>query len=1084
MFTRFSFITFLLIFCYFRGQAGVLPSGFSQTLIAENLNPVMMTTAPDGRVFITEKDGRVRIIENNVLLTDPFISLEVDDSNERGLQGIALDPDFERNGYVYVYYTVAGKDHNRVSRFTSNGNYAVPGSEVILLELDPLSWLIHNGGALAFGKDGKLYIATGDGAHPQSAQSPNSLLGKVLRINADGSIPEDNPFVNQTIGKYKAIWALGFRNPFTFEFDPESGAMFLNDVGGEHYEEVNIVEAGMNYGWPLIEGVLTNQIAPENYKDPLYAYDHQEGCAIIGAAFYKPATATFPAKYIGKYFFADYCNSRIKVLDPATGEVTETFASGIIRPLSIKITDNGDMYYLEREMPSGTGMDDNTSSKQGKLWKVVYTGSGAPVVASQPANALTVVGETARFHVTASGSAPYSYDWYKNGAAISGANQASFIFENAQLADNDSRFTCRITNSYGSVVSQEATLTVTANSRPEPAITSPSLDSFYQGGDIIQFEGTAFDTEDGEIAPSSLTWWVNFHHDLHTHPIMSATSGIVSGSFAIPRSGETSDNVWYRVHLQATDNAGLSKTIYRDIMPIKGEIKANTFPEGLQLNFDGQYRVAPIAVIGVAGIIRTLEAPLKQEKEGHIYIFKQWSDGKSERIIDINTTDGVYEITAQYEKLPYGEGTGLLAEYYANDKNFKASPVLTRVDPTVDFEWSMGASDPQLPVDHFSARWTGKVMPYRSGTYTFYVASDDGVRLWIDDELLIDQWILARDEYAATKELTAFKIYDIRLEYFEASLGAMVSLSWSSADVAKQVIPQVQLYPDATLAVPDVEIETPVSDAKYTIGEAITFSGRGSSASNQSLPASGMSWWIDFHNNDKISRGMEVTSGVSAGSYLVPLEEITGALDNVWYRVYFRTADDTGLAKITYRDVLPLKGKIKANTSPEGLQLNIDGQDTVGPITATSVAGITRQIEAPLKQVFEDKEYIFQEWSDGRVDPVISITTGEAVLSITAIYKLNDAVLGLEREKDLAPFMIYPVPVHDKLFVDLSSIEADYVTIEIYSAIGKTFLNKKISRRNINQNILEFDVSSLMNGLYIIRVSGDKITGLRKFIKR
>ncbi|GAB3526254.1 hypothetical protein GCM10027443_01250 [Pontibacter brevis] len=1042
-----------------------------------------MTTAPDGRVFVTEKDGRVRIIEENVLLADPFVTLDVDDDNERGLQGIALDPDFEMNGYVYVYYTVSGKNHNRVSRFTSNGNYAVPGSERILLELDPLSWLIHNGGALAFGKDGKLYIATGDGASPQSAQSLNSLHGKVLRINVDGSIPEDNPFVEQTTGKYKSIWALGFRNPFTFEFDSDSGSLFLNDVGGEDYEEVNVVEAGMNYGWPLVEGVQTTQSAPANYKDPLYAYNHQIGCAIVGAAFYKPLKPTFPSKYVGKYFFADYCNSKINILDPATGEVLETFASGIIRPLSIKITGNGDLYYLEREMPSGTGMDDNTSSKQGKLWKVVYTGSGAPVVASQPANTLAVVGEGASFHVIASGTAPYTYSWYKNGIAIPGATQASFLFEDAQLSDNDSRFTCRITNSFGSVVSQEAILTVTANSRPEPAITSPAINSFYKAGDVIHYEGTAFDAEDGEIAPASLSWWINFHHDLHTHPVMSSTSDITSGSFEVPRSGETSDNVWYRIHLQATDNSGLSKTTYRDVLPIKGEIKASTSPEGLQLNFDGQYKISPIAVIGVAGIIRTLEAPLKQVKDGHTYVFKQWSDGTSQRIVNVNTIEGTYEIIAQYEELPYGEGTGLAAEYFVNDKYFRTLPVLARVDPIVDFEWSMGAPDPQLQVDNFSARWSGKLMPYRSGTYTFYVASDDGVRLWIDDELLIDQWVLARDEYAATIELTAFKAYDIRLEYFEASLGAMVSLSWSGEGLEKQVIPQAQLYPDATLAVPNVEIDTPVSEARYMIGEVLAFSGSGSSADNLPVPASDMSWWIDYHDNGKISRRMDVTYGLNAGTFLVPLEETTGSLDNVWYRIYLKAVDETGLSKITYRDVLAMKGKIRANTSPEGLQLNIDGQDKVGPITATSVAGLTRQIEAPLKQLFEDKEYFFQEWSDGTLEPVITITTGETVLSITAIYIAKEEVLGIEHEKQNAPLNIYPVPVHNKLYIDLSGVNEKYMTLHIYSALGKMHINRRISSGDLIDGLLELDVSSLMNGLYMIKISGERFSGIRKFIK-
>jgi glucose/arabinose dehydrogenase len=215
-----------------------------------------MALAPDGRLFVTEKIGRIRIIENGQMLTDPFLILEVDNINERGLSGIAFDPDFANNSYLYLYYTVKGENHNRVSRFTANGNYAVPGSETIIINIDQLSGTIHNGGAMVFGLDSKLYISVGDGGDGQMAQNMNSLRGKILRINSDGTIPDDNPFYNVASGINRAIYAMGVRNSFSMTVQPGTGRIYATDVGVSTWEEVNDILPGKNYGWPIIEGPI------------------------------------------------------------------------------------------------------------------------------------------------------------------------------------------------------------------------------------------------------------------------------------------------------------------------------------------------------------------------------------------------------------------------------------------------------------------------------------------------------------------------------------------------------------------------------------------------------------------------------------------------------------------------------------------------------------------------------------------------------------------------------------------------------------------------------------------------------------
>ncbi|HSE17774.1 MAG TPA: PQQ-dependent sugar dehydrogenase [Pyrinomonadaceae bacterium] len=330
-------------------NAATLPPGFTETSISGLSNPTAMEIAPDGRIFVCQQSGELRVIKNGVLLSTPFLTLSVDANGERGLLGIAFDPNFASNNFLYVYYTVPSTPrHNRVSRFTANGDVVVPGSETIILELNDLSTATnHNGGAIHFGPDGKLYVAVGENANRANAQTLSNMLGKVLRINSNGTIPTDNPFFNTAAGNNRSIWALGLRNPFTFAFQPGTGRMFINDVGEVTWEEINDGIAGSNYGWPDTEGVTTNPA----FRSPLLAYAHgfsaTTGCAIAGGAFYNPATVQFPANFVGKYFFADLCSGWIRVFDPATGTASG-FATNVSSPVDLKVGADGSLYYLAR----------------------------------------------------------------------------------------------------------------------------------------------------------------------------------------------------------------------------------------------------------------------------------------------------------------------------------------------------------------------------------------------------------------------------------------------------------------------------------------------------------------------------------------------------------------------------------------------------------------------------------------------------------------------------------------------------------------------------------------------------------------
>jgi glucose/arabinose dehydrogenase len=329
-------------------QAATVPTGFIDSMVANGLSgPTAMAIAPDGRVFITQQGGQLRVVKAGSLLSTPFLAVPVDSSGERGLLGVAFDPNFASNGFVYVYYTATTPNiHNRVSRFTASGDVALAGSETILLELDPLSSATnHNGGALHFGLDGKLYVAVGDNANGTNAQSLGTLNGKMLRINSDGTIPSDNPFFGTAIGKYGAIWALGLRNPFTFAIQPNSSRMFINDVGQDTWEEINDGSPAANYGWPETEGPTQDP----RFVSPLYAYNQANGgCAIVGGAFYNPGVEQFPGSYVGTYFFADLCSGWIRNLNPSSPATAANFASGVPNPVDLAVDLDGSLYYLAR----------------------------------------------------------------------------------------------------------------------------------------------------------------------------------------------------------------------------------------------------------------------------------------------------------------------------------------------------------------------------------------------------------------------------------------------------------------------------------------------------------------------------------------------------------------------------------------------------------------------------------------------------------------------------------------------------------------------------------------------------------------
>jgi len=329
--------------------------------------PVDLQHAGDGsgRLFVVEQEGRILVFPNNPGVETAGVFLDIrdrvnDEGNEEGLLGLAFHPSYETNGWFYVNYTAADPRRTVIARYSVSGadpSKADPSSERIILTFaQPYS--NHNGGQLAFGPDGFLYIGTGDGGSggdPQNnAQNRSSLLGKMLRIDVDNpqggsayGIPTDNPFVGNGSGWAEEIYAWGLRNPWRFSFDTATGRLWAGDVGQNRYEEVDIIEKGRNYGWRIMEGFACYN--PQSGCDqsglakPIVEYGRDQGASITGGYVYRGAGVP---KLRGKYVYADFVTGRIWGLtyNTPTDFTNETILNSGKNIASFGVDESGEMY--------------------------------------------------------------------------------------------------------------------------------------------------------------------------------------------------------------------------------------------------------------------------------------------------------------------------------------------------------------------------------------------------------------------------------------------------------------------------------------------------------------------------------------------------------------------------------------------------------------------------------------------------------------------------------------------------------------------------------------------------------------------
>ncbi len=473
---------------YEAGASDLAVSGFEETEIISGLrDPSTMTFAPDGRLFIAERiQGRIRIARQNpssgawTLLSTPFKTFDVPNSGgspirhrSSGVRGFAFDPNFSSNRYLYVFYMKNNPRHNRVVRIrASAGNPDVAESGESLLMDVPFnvseSSGSHNGGAVAFGADGKLYFTTGDGWNGgATVQSLTTFTGKLFRINTDGSIPSDNPFFSQTTGAYRAIWALGFRNPFSMSRHPDTGELYINDVFGSGKDAIHRVVKGANYTHDGFGGIGSST----------GAWGHAGLMVVTGGA-WCPSTSPFPSVYHGSYFVASWngngtSTGKIRYLKSKNDSTARDFANNVgqssVKPVYPRFGPDGFLYY----------MNTNYETTNGTVYRIRPAGGGAhqstiSVSALDP-NASETPGDPGQFRFTRSGgtlSESLSVHFSLSGSASAG--DYAGLSSPVTFAVNQTQLTLSVTPVDDGTVEGPETLIVTISGNANYQVGTPN----------------------------------------------------------------------------------------------------------------------------------------------------------------------------------------------------------------------------------------------------------------------------------------------------------------------------------------------------------------------------------------------------------------------------------------------------------------------------------------------------------------------------------------------------------------------------------------------------------------------------------
>ena len=1099
---RLLLLFFFCLACLWPAQihASTLPTNFVEQTIGGTWNEAVgVTFAPDGRMFVWERAGRVWIVENGTnKLAQPLIDIkdEVAGYRDFGLLGFALDPNFYTNGYIYLLYVVdhyhlvnsglpgynsSSDDYyratiGRITRYTANagdGFHTVnTNSRLILVGGSisngfPILHESHGVGSLVFGTDGTLLASCGDGASYNAvdvgsdpgtyyaqglaegviktkenvgayrSQLVDCLNGKVIRIDpATGDGIPGNPFydVSNPRSARSRVWALGLRNPCRFTVRPDTGStnradanpgvLYLGDVGWQTWEELSVATGpGKNFGWPAFEGLevrsdyynsnTSNQDAP----NPLYGsggctqqYFYFRGLIIQDTLNPNP-------------FFTNSCNTSQQV-------PTNLYRFIHTRPV---------IDWKHTTGPSRTGIYSNNNAA------VINIGApGSPVSGPQFAGNCSIGGVwytgndfPAQYQNTYF-SGDYGAQWIRNFSF----DQTNKPVSVRNFLDGGGGIVAVATHPINGgiyYISWTSTLKKisywVASNQPPTAVAT--ADKIYGPGPLtVQFIGT--NSTDPETLGLTYKW--NFGDGSPTN-----NQANPAHTFTAPTGVPTA----YNVSLTVTDSGGLTSTTTL-------LVSVNNTPPVVNITSPVDGSVYPLTgntLYNLTASVADAEHPLNQlsyrwqttlHHNNHVHTEPYDTNALTTTIISPAGCDGqtyFYSITLTVTE-PAGLSTaaatrlypdcpdlaplanGLQGVYFDNINltNLK----LTRTDPTIDFDWGSGSPDPSIGANTFSARWTGQVKPQFTETYTFYTVSDDGIRLWINDDPVIDSWVdKSPTENSGTIALVGGLKANIKIEYYENGGGAVARLLWSSPSTPKAVVPQSRLYsPSAASSnsLPSISVLANQTTTKNAATPAIPFTLGDATvaASNLTLSASA--------SNPPLVPGTNIVFGGSDSNRTVTILPAFNQTGNTTITVSVSngvaTASRTFLLTVLPTNTPPALAAISNQTIVEGTTLSFTNVLSDSDLPAN---GLTLSLGAGAPTGAAITNGVFSWTPDEEQGPGMNviqvIVSDDGVPSLSATQSFTVLVLESNRPPVLAA--ISNRTVHANSFLTITAMATD-----------------------------------------------------------
>ena len=603
-----------------------LPAGFTQTQLAHGLSkPVVVAFAPGGDIWIGEEGGTILDYHNGAISAAPIVTLpNVYSQGECGLLGIAFDPNFTSNGYVYISYVVSvtkngtTTPYTRLSRFTASGGTINPATEKVYYQGNQAQNGHHPGNDLKVGPDGKLWWSVGDNVPAISnGEALSNIYGKMLRFNLDGTIPADNPFVNVP-NAVPSIYSYGLRNPFRFTFLPTGQAMVEN-TGSSYWEDLDTMQPGGNFGWDYFEGNCFSC----GYLNPAYAYGHYPvDSATSAIAAY--SGSTFPSAYDHVVFFGDYNRRDIEAVtfDPSyktevSDNVFDTNAGTIA---DLEEGPDGNLYFV--------------SVFEGTFSKISAAGPFPPTAKASAAPGAGQAPLSVQFS-SAGSSDPYgktlTYSWdFGDGSVASASANPTHVYT------ANGTYTATLTVSNGTQTATSAYKIVVGATAPTASISAQAT---YNAGDKVSFSGTATDPVDGTLPGYDYTWQVDFisngvvqpsYYAEIPGPFYGPATGITSGSFTIPADPTQTPGSFYRITLTVTDSQGLQTVVTKDISPNLTSWSVTDGVPGAGYFVDGAWKTGNFSTQDVVGVQHVLTGlGLAQVVGGTRYRFSGWADGSA-----------------------------------------------------------------------------------------------------------------------------------------------------------------------------------------------------------------------------------------------------------------------------------------------------------------------------------------------------------------------------------------------------------------------------------------------------------------------